>query len=326
MNHNNQIVFCSDYKEHNAINQSSTITNTSGSCGAPGSHDETEYEGDGGVYTLGGGTLTFKKNSGETLTIQNFRNGDLGITLTSKDPGGSCPPPPPRKPEPNTPGAPRPDFSSPLVLDLNGDGVTSTFISETSTHFDLDNDGVRQRTGWVQSDDALLVFDKNQDGVINNGSELFGNNTLLKNGTKASNGFEALREYDENKDGMIDAKDNIYNALRLWQDTNSDGVTDSGELHTLSELGVASINLNYATTDDYEEQNRVFETSTFTTTEGITQNINDVWFATESRDTAKESVTLRDTVSALPDYRGAGRAENLSTAMNINTKLERKVA
>ncbi|MDD4883201.1 MAG: hypothetical protein PHF22_01975, partial [Sulfuricurvum sp.] len=295
----------------------------SGGCKPDGSG---EYKGDGGVYKLSGGKLTFTKDgSGETLTIEKFVNGDLGITLTSDDPGASCPPPPEDPDDSPTPGDPNPNFPSPLILDLNGDGVTSTFISETSTYFDLDNDGVRQRTGWVQSTDALLVFDKNQDGVINNGTELFGNNTILKNGTKAANGFEALKEYDENKDGLIDNRDNIYNTLQLWQDTNSDGVTDTGELHSLSELGVASINLDYATTDDYEEQNRIFQTSTFTTTEGTTQSINDVWFMTESRDTVKESVTLSDSVAALPDYRGAGRVESLSTAMNESTALETAV-
>ena len=169
--------------------------------------------------------------------------------------------------------------------------------------------GVKQRTGWVQTTDALLALDKNQDSIINNASELFGNHTTLKNGTKAANGFEALKEYDENKDGVIDSKDNIYNTLNLWQDTNSDGITDTGELHTLTELGVKSINLGYTQTTD-----------------GTTQTINDVWFATESRDTARDTtVTLKDSVAALPDYRGAGRAGNLSTAMNSNTKLETAV-
>lgn len=113
-----------------------------------------------------------------------------------------------------------------------------------------------------------------------------------KNGTKAANGFEALKEYDENRDGVIDAKDNIYNSLQLWQDTNSDGISQAGELHTLKELGVASINLDYATnTDTLEERNAINQTSTFTATEGTTNSIN-----TESRDTA------------------------------INTKLERKAA
>ncbi|MDD4950739.1 hypothetical protein [Sulfuricurvum sp.] len=285
------------------------------------------YHGNGGTYTLSSnGVLTFVKD-GEMLRIANFVNGNLGITLSIENHnggggGGSCPPPPPPPPPPE----PSPNFSSPLVLDLNGDGVTSIFISEGSTHFDLDSNGTREHTGWVQSDDALLVLDKNQDGKINNGTELFGNNTLLKNGTKAANGFEALKEYDENKDGVIDAKDNIYNTLNLWQDANSDGITDTGELHALSELGVASINLGYTTATDYEENNVLKETSTFTTTEGTTQSINDVWFMTNNMDTARDTtVTLKDSVAALPDFRGAGRAENLSTAMN-EIKNERKAA
>lgn len=133
--------------------------------------------------------------------------------------------------------------------------------------------GVKQRTGWVQNTDALLVFDKNQDGIINDAAELFGNHTTLKNGTKAANGFEALKEYDENQDGVIDSKDNIYNTLQLWQDGNSDGATDTGELHTLKELGVSSINLDYTQTTDYEEQNRLFQTSSFKTTVGETNTL-----------------------------------------------------
>jgi hypothetical protein len=92
----------------------------------------------------------------------------------------------------------------------------------------------------------------------------------------------------------------------------------------ISELGVASINIGYTSTDDYEEQNRIFQTSSFTTTDGTIQSINDVWFATESRDTARDTdVTLKETVAALPDFRGAGRVANLSTEMN---EIERKVA
>jgi hypothetical protein len=96
---------------------------TTGQCKPDGSGT---YKGDGGTYTLSNGTLRFVKGS-QTLTIQNFVNGALGIILTSKDPGASCPPPIPN-PEPDdlpTPSTPSPNFPSPLVLDLNGDGVTS---------------------------------------------------------------------------------------------------------------------------------------------------------------------------------------------------------
>lgn len=182
--------------------------------------------------------------------------------------------------------------------------------------------GVKQRTGWVQTTDALLTLDKNSDGIINNASELFGNHTTLKNGTKAANGFEALKEYDENKDGLIDAKDNIYNTLKLWQDSNSDGVTDTGELHTLSELGVKSINLDYTQTTDYEEQNRIFQTSSFTTTDGTTQSINDVWFATESRDTARDTnIILTDTVLVQSLYAKEVVGNNLSFKLNTTRRV-----
>ncbi|MCX6061576.1 MAG: hypothetical protein NT103_04920 [Campylobacterales bacterium] len=244
------------------------------------------YRGDGGVYTLSNGILRFTKNNGEILTIQKFKNGDLGITLGDEKPK-------PKEDSENN------NHGSPLVLDLNGDGITSTFISETSTYFDLDNKevngearettlgcGMKERTGWIQTTDGLLALDKNSDGVINNGNELFGNYTKDTKGNYASNGFDALAKYDTNHDNIINASDDVYKALRVWQDSNSDGITNTGELHTLSELGITSINLTYQTTDTLEERNTIKQTSTFTQettdTDGNalteTKAVNDVWF------------------------------------------------
>jgi hypothetical protein len=167
-----------------------------------------------------------------------------------------------------------------------------------------------------------------------NGESMIKRMIYDKNGTKAANGFEALKEYDENKDGVIDAKDNIYNSLQLWQDSNSDGVTDTGELHTLNELGVASINLDYSTATDYEKNNTIHQTSSFTqvstdaqgNTTTQTNTVNDVWFMTNTEDTlSTTTLTLKDTVASLPDFKGAGRAGNLSAAMN-EIKIEREVA
>ena len=195
------------------------------------------------------------------------------------------------KPKPKE-ESPNNNHGSPLVLDLNGDGVTSTFISETSTYFDLDNNGMKERTGWVQSTDGLLALDKNSDGVINDGNELFGNYTKDTLGNYSNNGFDALSKYDTDHDNVIDANDEIYTALQVWQDSNTDGITDAGELHSLSELGVSSINLTYQTTDTLEERNSIRQTSTFiqetTDTEGNTiaetKTVNDVWFR---KDTTK---------------------------------------
>ena len=135
------------------------------------------------------------------------------------------------------------NFSSPLVLDLNANGTTSTFIAQSETYFDMDGDGFKERTSWTESTDGLLALDKNQDNIINNGSELFGNYTKLSNGTLAKNGFEALSQYDLNKDNIIDNKDSIYTHLKVWGDTNSDGISTTDELKTLQELNISQINL-----------------------------------------------------------------------------------
>ena len=129
---------------------------------------------------------------------------------------------------------------SPIILDLDGNGVKTTNKS-AGIHFDLDGNKFAETTGWVDKSDGLLVLDKNGNGTIDNGSELFGNNTLLNNGSKAANGFAALVELDSNKDGKVDISDSAYTQLRVWKDSNSDGQVDAGELLTLSQAGVISM-------------------------------------------------------------------------------------
>jgi hypothetical protein len=94
---------------------------------------------------------------------------------------------------------------SPLVLDLDGDGVETTALVKgayAGVHFNLDAKGLAEQTSWVGKDDGLLVRDMDGDGKITSGRELFGNHTLLKNGKEAANGFEALKELDSNNDGV----------------------------------------------------------------------------------------------------------------------------
>ena len=90
----------------------------------------------------------------------------------------------------------------PVALDLDWDGVESVSRKD-GVYFDLNNDGVKEKTGWVASDDGLLVRDRNNNGEIDNGGELFGDQTRFNDGTIAESGFEALSELDSNGNGKI---------------------------------------------------------------------------------------------------------------------------
>jgi hypothetical protein len=139
----------------------------------------------------------------------------------------------------------------PLVLDLDGDGIETTGINgyANTVLFDHDGDGVKTGTGWVKGDDAFLALDRNGNGLIDSGRELFGVDTVLANGQRAANGFAALAGLDSNGDGLIDAQDAQFAQLRLWRDLDQNGVSDEGELLTLAEAGIDSINLASVTTN-----------------------------------------------------------------------------
>lgn len=136
---------------------------------------------------------------------------------------------------------------SPIVLDFVNIGKMRSISAEDSyIYFDLDNDGIKERTGWVKGNQgSLLALDLNGNGIIDNGSELFGEATRLANGKSANNGYLALAQYDKNKDGVIDQKDSVFNKLLVWSDHNTDGISDKNEVVSLSETKVTSIGVKY---------------------------------------------------------------------------------
>jgi hypothetical protein len=142
---------------------------------------------------------------------------------------------------------------SPILVDVNGDGFALT-DAENGVGFDIDGNGARDRLSWtaVSSNDAWLVLDRNGNGLIDDGRELFGTFTPQSAPPtgEEKNGFRALAEYDKpqsggNGDGRITRTDGIFLSLRLWQDTNHNGLSESSELHSLPELGLTAIHLDY---------------------------------------------------------------------------------
>lgn len=124
----------------------------------------------------------------------------------------------------------------PIILDLNGDGVKTTSLKNSKAFFDLSGDGMSEQTGWVDSNDGLLVFDKNGNGKIDDINELFGNAN--------QSGFAMLKQlFDANNDNVIDNKDINFSQLKVWQDVNGDGISQANELKSLDELGITSIDL-----------------------------------------------------------------------------------
>lgn len=133
---------------------------------------------------------------------------------------------------------------SPLVLDLDNNGIDLT-SEKDGVKFDLLGLG-SQNTAWIKGDDALLVYDRNGNGTIDDGSELFGESTPV-DGFPAADGFDALAALDKpenggNGNGIVEKGDLLFSELRVWRDANKDGKSQPAELATLDAVGVVGIN------------------------------------------------------------------------------------
>jgi hypothetical protein len=171
---------------------------------------------------------------------------------------------------------------SPLILDLDGNGVQTTTL-ENGVAFDLNDDGLAHQVAWTDGVDGFLVLDRNGDGIISSGAELFGDHTIMASGQVARDGFEALRDLDSNADGVFNAQDDLFQQVQVWVDANHDGVSGADELFGLEQLGIAEIQLNPESTPDrFENDNFYGLTSSFTWADGRTSEVVDVWLNTTS--------------------------------------------
>ena len=211
----------------------------------------------------------------------------------------------------------------PLVLDLDGDGIELMSLDQSDAYFDLDGDGFANKTSWLSGDDAFLAIDRNADGTINDISELFG--------SPERTGYDELSDLDSNADGVIDALDEQFSDLKVWQDLNGDGVSQSTELKSLSDAGIASISLDYADVDSELGANaQIAREGSFTWADGsqgvaaeTTGIAADVLLASDPTFTRYVgNVEIDPDVLAVADIKGYGQMPDLHTAMSLDENLK----
>ncbi|MBU0483513.1 MAG: hypothetical protein KKB30_03240 [Proteobacteria bacterium] len=218
----------------------------------------------------------------------------------------------------------------PLTFDLDGDGIETVAASGTDpVLFDHDGDGVKNGTGWVSADDGFLVMDRNGNGTIDNGTELFGDSTPLSGGGTAVDGFHALADQDTNFDGLVNNLDANWNELRVWRDLNQDGESQAGELLTLDELGIAGINV--AKTENSQllaNGNQIADLGTFIKTDGTLGTMGEVGDLADvdlAEDTFHreftDTLTIAPEAEALPDMQGSGVLRDLREATSLSPAL-----
>lgn len=152
---------------------------------------------------------------------------------------------------------------TPIILNTGTGGINLTSV-EDGVSFDLNRDGLKERIAWTQPDSTsgFLVLDRNGNGTIDHGGELFGSGTA-QTPSQDRNGFRALAEYDKltnggNGNGLIDSGDSIFASLRLWADVNHDGISQPDELKSLSSFNIASVDLSYKLAGRYDHNGNKF--------------------------------------------------------------------
>lgn len=217
----------------------------------------------------------------------------------------------------------------PLVFDLDNDGLETTGINAASPIlFDHDGDGIKTATGWVNADDAFLVLDRNGNGTIDTGRELFGDSTPLAGGGTAADGFAALAQEDTNADGVVNANDARFDQLRLWRDLNQDGISQANELSTLAANGIVSITVAKTEhTQVLPNGNQLGDLGSYTRSDGsvgglgeVTADLADIDLIEDTfhREFA-DTIPLTALAETLPEMQGSGQVRDLREAMSLGT-------
>ncbi|NKB86598.1 MAG: hypothetical protein GKS06_00050 [Acidobacteria bacterium] len=156
--------------------------------------------------------------------------------------------------EPQNPG---PGPNTPLVFDLDRNGIYTSDVDLFPVNFDIDADGNTDTTGWTipGHHDGFLWLDLNGNRRVDDGSELFGSASVAPDGSGARHGFEALAAYDDPRwggdgDGQITRQDRVWSQLRMWVDEDGDGVSDRAESRGLGRHRIVAIDLDFTVVNE----------------------------------------------------------------------------
>ena len=189
---------------------------------------------------------------------------------------------------------------TPIVIDLDGNGIQTISRSNAGGTFDLFGTGHAVQSGWISGGDGFLAVDMDGNGKIESSAELFG-------GTGKGAGYAKLGGYDSNGDGMVDMLDTDFAKLLIWQDANGNHQTDAGELMTLAQAGVTSLSLNLVEQNFYvdSEGNVHGETSSATLASGQSVTMTDVYFSVDKADAVAAGAAL----PTIGELLGTGESE-----------------
>jgi len=196
----------------------------------------------------------------------------------------------------------------PLVIDLGTKGINLSTV-ENGVHFDIDKNGFAEKTVWTDGEDGFLVLDRNYNGIIDDGGELFSDHVIMKNGLTSSDGFEALADLDEDNNGIIDEKDSRFFDLRVWVDSERDGFSTADEIKTLADLGITSIVLPENQADPDDDTVEFIKTGSVILEEGI-RDIQEHWFEINGADT--QEITVNNVENDLTSF---GNMPSLTNAL-----------
>ncbi|NLY16166.1 MAG: hypothetical protein GXZ05_07260 [Gammaproteobacteria bacterium] len=211
----------------------------------------------------------------------------------------------------------------PIILDLDGNGLQTVGLA-SNIYFDHNGDGILSKTGWVGEGDALLIWDRNSNGLIDNGAELFGDFTPMPDGSLAPNGFAALAALDANGDGILDASDPAFAELKLWVDSDQNAVTGEGELISLTDAGIASLNLGSTLKNQKQSNgNTLAREGSFTRTGGTESAMGEFHLAIDTFDTQfAEQIEVPEELRGLPMMNGSGNVRDLQQAATQSSNLQ----